>query len=113
MPASSAWRISARVLPTPEKMTLGRSPPAASTRVEFAAGDDVKAAAGLRKHLQHAQGGVGLHGIADLRVAPGKAALVGGQRRQHGRFGIDEQGRAVLAGQFAQADLLDEQLVAR
>ena len=32
MPACSACRISARVLPTPEKITLAGSPPAASTR---------------------------------------------------------------------------------
>ena len=30
--AASAWRISARVLPTPEKTTRAGSPPAASTR---------------------------------------------------------------------------------
>ena len=32
MPASKAVRISARVLPTPEKITWDGSPPAASTR---------------------------------------------------------------------------------
>lgn len=32
MPAASAWRISARVLPTPEKMIFFGSAPTASTR---------------------------------------------------------------------------------
>ena len=58
---------------------------------EFASRDDVKTAARLGKNLQHPEGGVGLHGITDLRLATHKTPLVGGQRRQHGGLGVDEQ----------------------
>ena len=77
---------------------------------EFATGDDVKAAAGPGKDLQDAQRGVGLHGIADLHLAAGKAALVRGQSRQHGGLGVDEQRRAVCAGQVGHAQVLDIQV---
>jgi hypothetical protein len=65
--------------------------------LEFAARDDVEAAAGLCQHLQDGQRGVGLHGVADAALRPASAALVGGQRRQNGGLGVDEQGRAVRA----------------
>jgi hypothetical protein len=63
---------------------------------QLTARDDVKAAAGIGKNLQHRQAGVGLHGVANLRLASGKAALVSGQGRQHGGFGVHKQGGAVL-----------------
>jgi hypothetical protein len=96
MPAASALRISARVLPTPEKMIFFGSCADRQHARQFAAGDDVEAAAGLREHLQHAQRRVGLHRVADQRVAALEAALVGGQRVQHPLLRIDEQRRAVL-----------------
>jgi hypothetical protein len=99
MPAASAWRISARVLPTPEKMIFFGSAPTASTRAQFAARDDVEAAAGFGEHAQHAERRIGLHRVADQRVAAFEAALVGGQRVQHPLLRIDEQRRAVFAGQ--------------
>ena len=48
--------------------------------LEFAAGDDVEAAAGLGEGLQHGQAGVGLHGVAEQmrRGRPGRA----GRRRR-------------------------------
>ena len=76
-------RISARVLPTPEKMMSRRLGADGQHALEFAARDDVEAAAGLREHLQHAERGVGLHRVADHRLAAREAALVGGQRVEH------------------------------
>ena len=57
---------------------------------ELARRDDVKATARLGKNLQHPQRGVGLHGVTNLGFATDKTPLVGGQRRQHGRFGVDK-----------------------
>ena len=57
---------------------------------EFARRDDVKAAARLGKNLQHPQRGVGLHGVTNLGLATDETPLVGGQRRQHGRFGVNK-----------------------
>ncbi len=99
MPTSSARRISTRVLPTPEKMMSRPAPPAASTRSSSPPDTMSKPQPACGEHLQHRQGRVGFHGIADAGPAAGEAALVGGQRRQHGRLGVDEQRRAVLARQ--------------
>ena len=48
-PASSAARISARVLPTPEKTTCAGIAAGREHALELAAGDDVEAAAGRAK----------------------------------------------------------------
>ena len=89
----------------------GRVGPGCQGALEFTAGDDVEAAAGLGKHLQHGQRGVGLHGEADQGVAAGKALLVGLQRAQHGGLGINEQRRAVLARQIGDGHAVDAKLV--
>ena len=52
MPAASAWRISARVLPTPEKMILAGSPPAASTRASSPPETMSKPQPASREHAQ-------------------------------------------------------------
>ena len=106
MPTSSARRISARVLPTPEKMMSPALAARGQHALEFAARHDVESAAGLREDLQHAQRRVGFHRIADAGLAAGEAALVSGQRCQHRRLGIDEQRRAVLARQGVPAGRL-------
>jgi len=78
------------------------SPPRREHAREFAARDDVKAATRLGENLQQPQGAVGFHGVANLHAPPGKATLVSRQRGEHGRFGIHEQGRAVLRGEIGQ-----------
>ena len=69
---------------------------------QLAAGDDVKAAAGLRQQAEDGLRGVGLDGVADEGVAPGQAALPGGQGVLDGRLRINEQGRAQFLGQVLQ-----------
>ena len=81
------------------KNHFGRVAPGGQHAGQLAARDDVKATTGIGKHLQDGQAGVGLHGVANLRLASGKATLVGGQGRQHGGFGINEKGRAELSRQ--------------
>ncbi len=91
---------------------LGRVAAGGQHPLQLTAGDDVKAAAGPRKHLQHAERRIGLHRVADLHLVIAKAALVGLQRGQHGGLGIDEQRRAVLARQLGGGQLFDVQLLA-
>ena len=50
--------------------------------------------------------------ITDVSVSPGQAALVSGQRRQYGRFRVDEQRCPVAAREFTQGNLLHEQFAA-
>ena len=66
---------------------------------EFATRDNVKAAACLGKHPQHAKRGVGFHGIANLRIAPDEPPLIGRQCAEHGRLGVDEQRGSVRVRQ--------------
>ena len=54
--------------------------------LQLAARHNIKAAASLGKHLQNSQRRIGLHGIANLRVATSKAALVCRQGTEHGGF---------------------------
>ena len=96
MPAASAWRISARVLPTPEKITLAGSAPAASTRASSPPETMSKPQPACGEDAQHAERRVGLDRIADQRIAALEAALVGAQRVEHPLLGIHEQRRAVL-----------------
>jgi hypothetical protein len=74
---------------------------------QFAARDDVEAAAGFGEHAQHAERRVGLHGVADQGVAAFEAALVGGQRVEHPLLRIDEQRRAVFARQGVEGQPFD------
>jgi hypothetical protein len=90
-PAASAWRISSAVLPTPENTTFAGSAAGREHPREFAAGDDVEAAAGTGKGLQHRQVRVGLHRVADQVRPAGQRTLVGGQRVQHRALRIDVQ----------------------
>ncbi len=62
---------------------------------EFADGDDIETATGLRKRLQHRQRRVGFHRIADEVAAAGERARVRRQRVAHRGARIDEQRRAV------------------
>jgi hypothetical protein len=73
---------------------------------QLTARDDVETAAGLGEHAQHAERGVGLHRVADQRLAALEAALVGGQRVEHPLLRIDEQRRAVRARQRVERDAL-------
>ncbi len=77
--------------------------------LELAARDDVETATGLCKHLQHAQRGIGFHGVADLGVASCKALLIGRQRCQHRGFGIHKQRRAVFTRQRVKAGFFQVQ----
>ena len=91
---------------------LGRIAAGGQHPLEFATRDDVKATTGPGEKLQHGQAGVGFHGVADLRLAAGQPSLVGRQRSQHRRLGVDEQGRAPARCQIGQWHLLEHQLLA-
>ena len=88
---------------------FGRIATGGQRTLQLATGNDVEAAAGLGKYLQHGQRGVGLHGVTDLGVAALEATLVGGQRVQHGGPGVDEQRGRVLACQLGHGDAIDSQ----
>ncbi len=76
-PTCSAWRISARVLPTPEKTTRRGSPPAASTRCSSPPETMSKPQPARAKVCSTARLGVGLHRIADQVRPARQCALVG------------------------------------
>ena len=65
MPSSRACSISARVLPTPEKMTRDGSAAGPEDAEEFAAADDVEAGASAREEAKNAEISVGFHCVAD------------------------------------------------
>ena len=67
MSSSRPSAISARVLPTPEKMIRSAGTPAARARQQFALRDDVHPGARARERRQHRLVGIGLHRIADER----------------------------------------------
>ena len=69
---------------------------------EFAAGDDVESAAGLREGLQHGEAGIGLHRVAHQVRPAAQRLLVGLQRRQHGAPRVHVQRRAVAPRQLVQ-----------
>ena len=92
------------------KNDLGRPCACCQRACKLTAGNDVKAAPGAGKDLQDGQRRVGFHGVADLRVAPGKAALVGREGRQHRCLGVDKQRRTVLLCQRLKGAALDVEL---
>ena len=110
MPTSSARRISARVLPTPEKMMSPASAPAASTRSSSPPETMSKPQPACGEDLQHAERGVGLHRIADLRLAAREAALVGRQRGQHRTPWSRRTAACRARAPGRQPDVFDEQL---
>ena len=69
---------------------------------QFATRHNVKTTAGLGKHLQHTQRGVGFHGVVHLGLAPLESTLIGRQSTQHGGFGVHKQRRAELLGHVLQ-----------
>jgi hypothetical protein len=77
--------------------------------VEFAARDDVEAAARTRKGLQHRQRRIGLHRIADQVRPAGQGALVGAHGVQHRLLRVHVQRRAETAGQAVQVDAVELQ----
>ena len=111
-PASSAARISARVLPTPEKTVLAALAAGGEHAAQLAARDDVEAATRARQGLQHRQVGVRLQRVADEVLAPGERALVARQRLEHRAARIDIQRRAEAVGQRVEAAAFEPQRVA-
>ncbi len=88
MPASSPSAISARVLPTPEKMIFCGGVPGSERAAQFAFGDDVHAGAELDQRFQHRLVGVRLHGVADERVLAGEGLREHAEMPRQGRGGI-------------------------
>jgi hypothetical protein len=79
--------------------------------LEFAAGNDVEAAAAPREPLQHGQRRVGLDGVAEQVIAAGQRVLVGGEGARHcsGRVGVERRFEA--AREIDGGDAFDHQSV--
>lgn len=111
MPASRAWRISAGVLPTPEKTTFFGSAPAARTRCNRRRRCRNRTHAG--KEVEDCEVRIGLHGIADQGTLPGRMDRQYIQKFLQRTFqrgaGIDVGGRAELFGNGGQGDVFGVQ----
>jgi acyl dehydratase len=86
-------------LADPREDHLGRVCTRRQHPCQLAARHDVETAAGFCEDAQHAERGVGLHRIADLRVPAFEATAVGCQCVEHPLLGVDEERCSVFAGE--------------